>query len=70
MMHRLRLAVLSCSIDSENCELALSIAMGLNLNTYSPLVKLNQKNIGTIRLSNLGTEIVKYSAPDEVAVVT
>ncbi len=46
----------------------ISIVMGLNLNTYSPLVKLNQKNIGTIRLSNLGTEIVKYSAPDEVAI--
>src|SRR5260370_42699654 len=42
--------------------------MGLNLNTYNPLVKLNQKNIGTIRSSNLGTEIVEYLAPDEVAV--
>src|SRR6266478_6664324 len=40
----------------------------MSLNTYSPLVKLNHKNIGTIRLSNLGTEIVEYLAPDEVAI--
>lgn len=30
--------------------------------------KSNQKNLGTIRSSNLCTEIVEYSAPDEVAV--
>ncbi|EDQ88439.1 uncharacterized protein MONBRDRAFT_37398 [Monosiga brevicollis MX1] len=30
--------------------------------------KSNQKNLGTIRCSNLCTEIVEYSAPDEVAV--
>ncbi|KAJ8062140.1 hypothetical protein OCU04_008699 [Sclerotinia nivalis] len=29
--------------------------------------KSNQKNLGTIRSSNLCTEIVEYSAPDEVA---
>ena len=40
----------------------------MSLNTYSPLVKLNQKNVGTIRSSNLGTEIVEYLAPDEVAI--
>lgn len=30
--------------------------------------KSNQKNLGTIKSSNLCTEIVEYSAPDEVAV--
>ena len=31
-------------------------------------IKSNQKNLGTIRSSNLCTEIMEYSAPDEVAV--
>lgn len=31
-------------------------------------MKSNQKNLGTIRSSNLCTEIIEYSAPDEVAV--
>jgi len=30
--------------------------------------KSNQKNLGTIKCSNLCTEIVEYSAPDEIAV--
>jgi len=30
--------------------------------------KSNQKNLGTIRSSNLCTEIIEYSAPDEIAV--
>jgi ribonucleotide reductase alpha subunit len=30
--------------------------------------KSNQKNLGTITCSNLCTEIVEYTAPDEVAV--
>lgn len=30
--------------------------------------KSNQKNLGTIRCSNLCTEIIEYTAPDEVAV--
>ena len=30
--------------------------------------KSNQKNLGIIRCSNLCTEIVEYTAPDEVAV--
>jgi len=30
--------------------------------------KSNQKNLGTIRSSNLCTEIIEYSSPDEVAV--
>lgn len=30
--------------------------------------KSNQKNLGTIRSSNLCTEVIQYSAPDEVAV--
>lgn len=30
--------------------------------------KSNQKNLGTIRCSNLCTEIVEYTAPDEIAV--
>ena len=30
--------------------------------------KSNQKNLGTIRNSNLCTEIIEYSAPDEIAV--
>src|SRR5207237_1367927 len=30
--------------------------------------KSNQQNLGTIRSSNLCTEIIEYSAPDEVAV--
>jgi len=31
-------------------------------------IKSNQKNLGTIQCSNLCTEIVEYTAPDEVAV--
>lgn len=31
-------------------------------------IKSNQKNLGTIRSSNLCTEIMEYSAPDEIAV--
>ena len=31
-------------------------------------VKSNQKNLGTIRSSNLCTEILEYTSPDEVAV--
>ena len=30
--------------------------------------KSNQQNLGTIRCSNLCTEIVEYTAPDEIAV--
>ena len=30
--------------------------------------KSNQKNLGTIKSSNLCTEIMEYTAPDEVAV--
>ena len=30
--------------------------------------KSNQKNLGTIKSSNLCTEVVEYTAPDEVAV--
>ena len=30
--------------------------------------KSNQQNLGTIKCSNLCTEIVEYSAPDEIAV--
>ncbi len=30
--------------------------------------KSNQQNLGTIRSSNLCTEIVEYTSPDEVAV--
>jgi ribonucleotide reductase alpha subunit len=30
--------------------------------------KSNQQNLGTIRSSNLCTEIIEYSSPDEVAV--
>ena len=33
-----------------------------------PLAKSNQKNLGTIKSSNLCTEIVEYSSPDETAV--
>ena len=29
--------------------------------------KSNQKNLGTIKSSNLCTEIIEYTAPDEVA---
>ena len=31
-------------------------------------LKSNQKNLGTIKSSNLCTEILEYTAPDEVAV--
>ena len=30
--------------------------------------KSNQQNLGTIKSSNLGTEIVEYTSPDEIAV--
>jgi ribonucleoside-diphosphate reductase alpha chain len=31
-------------------------------------VKSNQQNLGTIRSSNLCTEIIEYTSPDEIAV--
>ncbi len=31
-------------------------------------IKSNQKNLGTIKCSNLCTEIIEYTSPDEVAV--
>ena len=31
-------------------------------------IKSNQKNLGTIKSSNLCTEIIEYSAPDQYAV--
>jgi ribonucleoside-diphosphate reductase alpha chain len=31
-------------------------------------MKSNQKNLGTIRSSNLCTEIIEYTSPDEIAV--
>ena len=37
------------------------------INTFT-LAKSNQKNLGTIKSSNLCTEIVEYSSPDETAV--
>lgn len=39
-----------------------------SLYTTPPPGKSNQKNLGTIKCSNLCTEIIEYSAPDEVAV--
>ena len=36
--------------------------------THSVTAKSNQKNLGTIKSSNLCTEIVEYSSPDETAV--
>lgn len=35
---------------------------------HSAVAKSNQKNLGTIKSSNLCTEIVEYSSPDETAV--
>lgn len=35
---------------------------------FLPSAKSNQQNLGTIKSSNLCTEIIEYSAPDEVAV--
>ena len=35
---------------------------------YAANLKSNQKNLGTIKSSNLCTEILEYTAPDEVAV--
>lgn len=51
--------------DAANCRLFfLSSPMCLNM----VVAKSNQKNLGTIKSSNLCTEIIEYSAPDEVAV--
>lgn len=36
--------------------------------THSSAAKSNQKNLGTIKSSNLCTEIIEYSSPDETAV--
>ena len=33
-----------------------------------PIEKVNQQNLGTIKSSNLCTEIIEYTSPDEVAV--
>ena len=39
-----------------------------HLSTDACNLKSNQKNLGVIQCSNLCTEIVEYTAPDEVAV--
>ena len=46
---------------------SLSIVFILNILTIMA-AKSNQQNLGTIKSSNLCTEIIEYSAPDETAV--
>lgn len=55
--------------DAANSK-SLSLYLEASDSTYSPLShivaeKSNQKNLGTIKSSNLCTEIIEYSAPDE-----
>lgn len=67
-MHRSRLAVHSCYTRTlaTVCHAWLIRTLVLVLTSIS--AKSNQKNLGTIKSSNLCTEIIEYSAPDEVAV--
>lgn len=51
--------------DHANCKSDLSITTIVFLR---PVAKSNQKNLGTIKSSNLCTEIIEYSSPDETAV--
>jgi len=58
------------------CRLYLNFILCLQVETGTPYilykdacnVKSNQKNLGTIRSSNLCTEILEYTSADEVAV--
>ncbi|KAJ6508348.1 ribonucleotide reductase alpha subunit [Mycena sanguinolenta] len=51
--------------DSANCE---EIFRCLSSAADALAAKSNQKNLGTIKSSNLCTEIIEYSSPDETAV--
>ncbi|KAJ6508357.1 ribonucleotide reductase alpha subunit [Mycena sanguinolenta] len=51
--------------DSANCK---EIFRCLSSATDALAAKSNQKNLGTIKSSNLCTEIIEYSSPDETAV--
>lgn len=51
--------------DHANCKSDLPITTIVFLR---PVAKSNQKNLGTIKSSNLCTEIIEYSSPDETAV--
>ncbi|KAJ7079738.1 ribonucleotide reductase alpha subunit [Mycena belliarum] len=51
--------------DAANCERRRLV---LTHEAYRPSAKSNQKNLGTIKSSNLCTEIIEYSSPDETAV--
>lgn len=51
--------------DHANCKSDLSMTTTVFLR---PVAKSNQKNLGTIKSSNLCTEIIEYSSPDETAV--
>ena len=54
--------------DSANGETILILLKSRSLTDAVRSAKSNQKNLGTIKSSNLCTEIIEYSAPDEVAV--
>jgi ribonucleoside-diphosphate reductase subunit M1 len=47
---------------------ASRVSRRTSVNSSSRTAKSNQRNLGTIKSSNLCTEIIEYSAPDEVAV--
>jgi ribonucleoside-diphosphate reductase subunit M1 len=55
-----------CYKDHANCELAPFTTLYLLLTRIT--AKSNQQNLGTIKSSNLCTEIIEYSSPEETAV--
>lgn len=56
--------------DLQRCRqwLVLRFLPNIELLTQASLAKSNQKNLGTIKSSNLCTEIIEYSSADETAV--
>lgn len=72
---KLKLEILSCSTKTRQIVSASVCPHGVGISEFNGLIsffaiigKSNQKNLGTIKSSNLCTEIIEYSAPDEVAV--
>lgn len=66
LKHRLRQAALSCVTKTLLMVLPFP-PCGMCLLTPT-IAKSNQQNLGTIKSSNLCTEIIEYSSPDETAV--
>ncbi|KAJ9110876.1 ribonucleotide-diphosphate reductase subunit rnr1 [Naganishia cerealis] len=65
---KLWFAILDAQVETGGPFMLYKDAANGMLRNYVDTAKSNQQNLGTIKSSNLCTEIIEYSAPDEVAV--